>query len=90
MRNRFGESGRGRGNVGFSRAFLYAGAKNLVLSLWKVNDASTSNLMTSFYATILNREMGFTQSLAQAKMNLVETETYSHPYFWAPFILIGD
>ncbi len=84
-----GKIAEGEGLLGFSRAFLFAGAKNLLLSLWKVDDASTSQLMSSFYSNHLEKEMPLAESLAQAKKHLIHETKFSHPYFWAPFVLIG-
>jgi tetratricopeptide (TPR) repeat protein len=81
--------------LGLMRAFLYAGAKSLVLSQWAVNDRSTSQLMQSFYQ---NLRLGQTKGVAlrRAQLELLgETQSvsdcaYAHPYFWAPFFLVGD
>ena len=70
---------------------MYAGAKNLIVSLWQVSDASTSELMIDFYQQHLNHSsnMIFADDLRKAKLKLIASENYSDPYFWAPFILIG-
>ena len=90
------ETGRGKllkgeGLVGLSRAFLAAGARSLVVSLWRVNDRSTSLLMEAFYLN-LKEGLGKAEALHQAKLALMKVEEgrYAHPYYWAPFILIGD
>lgn len=85
-----GKVAEGEGMLGFSRAFLYAGAKNLVVSLWKVNDASTAALMTGFYNNFLEKDMHYSGALAKAKLDLIRSDEYSHPYYWAPFVLIGQ
>ncbi len=84
-----GKIAEGEGLLGFSRAFLYSGAKNLMLSLWKVNDVSTSELMVDFYSGVLDRNEPFAASLATAKKDLIKAG-FSHPFYWAPFILIGE
>ena len=83
-----GKIAEGEGLLGFSRAFMFAGAKNLLLSLWKVDDTSTSQLMSNFYSNHLENEMPLAESLAQAKKQLIHGTKFSHPYFWAPFVLI--
>jgi hypothetical protein len=85
-----GKFSKGEGVIGLSRALVYAGAKNLVVSFWSVADESTSELMTDFYATLLkNQEKGFRYALQQSKLKMIRTAKFSDPYYWAPFVLIG-
>jgi CHAT domain-containing protein len=74
--------------LGLSRACLYAGASSLLLSLWRVEDQSVAELMKTFYSQLLAGKRKGT-ALRQAQLTLLQTETYRHPFFWAPFILIG-
>jgi len=69
-----GKLSRGEGLLGLSRGFLYAGAKNLLVSLWQVNDASTARLMHEFYAGILAGQSR-AEALRQAKLHLIQSET---------------
>jgi len=81
----------GEGILGLSRAFLYAGAKNLMVSLWKVADRSTAQLMGSFYREHLNnREKNYAYALRQAKLNMISSENFNAPYYWSAFVLIGE
>jgi CHAT domain-containing protein/Tfp pilus assembly protein PilF len=73
--------------VGFSRAFIYAGAPTVVSSLWSVSDESTVSLMETFYAN-LRKGMPKDVALQRAQMTLMEH--FPQPYHWASFILIGD
>lgn len=81
--------------LGLMRAFLSAGAASLLLSLWAVEDHSTAQLMKSFYQKM---SQGHTKgsALREAQMQFIaggevgHTEMYTHPYFWAPFFLVGD
>jgi hypothetical protein len=89
-----GASAAGGGDelIGFSRAFLYAGAASLLMSLWRVEDQATAHLMDGFYQTLLDDERKAT-ALRQSQLALLrgnEGYRYRHPYFWAPFVLIGD
>jgi CHAT domain-containing protein/predicted negative regulator of RcsB-dependent stress response len=72
--------------LGLARGLFHAGARSLVLSLWEVNDVSTAKFMTLFY-----RELETGQSkpgaLRQAALRLREQDP--HPFYWAPFLLIG-
>jgi CHAT domain-containing protein len=82
---------RGEGVLGLSRAFFYAGAASVVVSLWNVNDAATAELMKSFYQN-LGRGMPKDEALRQAKLALLKSpqRTWHHPYYWAPFVLVGE
>ncbi len=84
-----GKMYRGEGIVGLSRAFFYAGARNLAVSLWKVDDVATSDLMVSFYAKIISTN-NLSKALASAKRKMASSKKYQHPYYWAPFILLGE
>ena len=84
-----GKIAAGEGILGFSRAFFVAGARNLLLSLWKVNDVSTTELMTHFYKFHLENGIPLAASLRNAKLSLIANPRTSHPYFWAPFVLGG-
>lgn len=88
-----GTAGAGDELMGLSRAFLYAGAPSLLLSLWKVEDRSTAVLMAAFYRAL---HAGATKAAAlrQAQLALLRGEggpdrDDSAPFFWAPFELIG-
>jgi CHAT domain-containing protein len=89
-----GRAGAGDELIGLSRAFLYAGASSLLLSLWKVEDRSTAALMAEFYRA-LRTGSSKAGALRQAQLALLRNELADHadlsaPYFWAPFTLIGD
>nr|NIT61696.1 CHAT domain-containing protein [Fodinibius sp.]NIV16304.1 CHAT domain-containing protein [Fodinibius sp.]NIY30276.1 CHAT domain-containing protein [Fodinibius sp.] len=79
---------RGEGIIGLSRAFQYAGARNLLVSLWRVNDRSTAHLMRDFYA-LLHEGATMPIALQKAKQKMVNQVEYAHPKFWAPFVFIG-
>jgi CHAT domain-containing protein len=72
-----------------SRAFSKAGAPTVVASLWSVNDVSTRDTMTNFY-----KEMAAGQSKAEAlrraQVATMHDPRFAHPYYWAPFIILGD
>jgi CHAT domain-containing protein len=72
--------------MGLVRGLLQAGAQSLVLSLWDVHDQSTKEFMIGFYTRL---QAGLTKAKAmQATMQELR-ESYPHPYYWAPFSLIG-
>jgi CHAT domain-containing protein/Tfp pilus assembly protein PilF len=69
-------------------SFIDAGAPTVVASLWAVNDQSTGILMRYFYENL--KTMSKVEALRRAQIKLTQDPKYSHPYYWAPFILIGD
>jgi CHAT domain-containing protein/tetratricopeptide (TPR) repeat protein len=85
-----GKVAKGEGIVGLSRALQYAGANNIIVSLWQVADASTSQMMIEFYKyNLSNDHHGYNTALRNAKLSLLNSDEYNRPYFWAPFILVG-
>ncbi len=72
--------------IGLVRGLFQAGAQNLVLSLWDVHDASTKEFMLEFYAR-LQQNWSYATALQGAALEL--RRRYPHPYYWAPFTLIG-
>jgi CHAT domain-containing protein len=75
------------GLVGLSWAFLRAGARRVIASLWEVNDASTPKLMDHLYSAITAGEDPAV-ALRNAKLSLLHSQTvYSRPFYWAPFVL---
>ncbi len=85
-----GESAHGEGMVGFARTFLRGGARGVVASLWQVSDESTADLMQAFYASILSGNPP-REALRNAKMEWITSrEGREQPYYWAPFIYIGE
>ncbi|HEV8169064.1 MAG TPA: CHAT domain-containing protein [Pyrinomonadaceae bacterium] len=87
-----GKEKRGEGVMGLTRAFMYAGAPTVGVSLWSVADKSTADLMTDFYRRLLSANEGATSSsaLRGAQLALISGKKYSAPFYWAPFVLVGD
>lgn len=83
--------GGGDEQLGLGRAFLAAGAKSLLMSLWPVEDHATSLLMQQFYQHLLDGDTKV-EALRAAQCHLLHhsTSMYAHPYFWAAFRLVGD
>lgn len=86
------ESGLGvlhasHGVFGLRRAFLIAGAESLVTSLWRIDDRATVGLMEEFYRQLLTVKRERSSALRMAMQT--QRAKYPHPYYWAPFILIG-
>ena len=84
-----GEVRSGEGVYGLRRALALAGAESQLISLWKVNDEATRDLMAGFYQKLTAGE-GRSEALRQVQLKLLRTGEYSHPYFWAGFIMSGQ
>jgi CHAT domain-containing protein/predicted negative regulator of RcsB-dependent stress response len=87
-----GKEKRGEGVMGLTRAFMYAGAPTVGVSLWSVADKSTADLMTDFYQRLLSTSATTTTSgaLRGAQLAMISGKKYSAPFYWAPFVLVGD
>ena len=81
---------RGEGMVGLTRAFMYAGTPSVLVSLWSVKDASTATLMTDFYKNLIKEKLSKTDALRKAQLSMLGNEKFAHPFYWAPFVLVGD
>lgn len=81
----------GEGMIGLTRAFFYAGAESVAVSLWNVNDIATAALMRSFYKN-LQQGKAKDEALRAAKLELLKGQqrAWRHPYYWAAFVLVGD
>ena len=84
-----GRIARGDEVLGFTRSFLSAGASGLLVSLWPVADNSTELLMSTFYARLANGAQAV-DAMRSAQVEVLRTPRFAHPFFWAPFVLIGD
>jgi CHAT domain-containing protein len=83
-------NGGGDEQLGLGRAFLAAGASSLVMSLWSVEDKATSDLMQLFYQNLMRGDSK-AQALQNAQCGLLQqSSSYTHPYFWAAFRLVGE
>jgi CHAT domain-containing protein len=81
---------RGEGVQSFSRAFLAAGARSTVTTLWRVADAPTADFMRVFYHH-LQRGVSRAEALRRAKLRFITSDSeLAHPHFWAAFVLTGD
>ena len=85
-----GEVANGEGVYGLRRAFALAGAETQLMSLWNVSDYGTQSLMARYYEN-LTAGMGRSEALRAVQLEMIEQGgEYSHPYYWAAFILAGD
>ena len=75
--------------VGLTRAFLTAGADNVLASLWRVEDLATARLMERFYADLLSGASP-PEALAASQRSLIRDQDTAHPFYWAGFSLVGE
>ena len=83
--------GDDRATLGLAGLAVRSGARSTLASLWSVNDQSTAELISGFY-TYLSQVPGISkaEALKQAQLDLIHSDHYSHPFYWAPFILVGN
>jgi CHAT domain-containing protein len=85
----FSEMPAGDEFVGLTRAFMTAGSRAVMATLWEVNDHSTGQFMVDFYRRM--PAMGKARALTAAQQAMrAKGGRYSQPYFWAPFVLVGS
>ncbi|MDD6487341.1 MAG: CHAT domain-containing protein [Spirochaetales bacterium] len=77
----------GDGMTGLSRAFMVAGSRHVGVTLWQVDDEATADFMTRMYKKIEKRGMTYEQAYRQTKAEFIKSDDYSHPYYWAAFVL---
>ncbi|NEN90254.1 MAG: CHAT domain-containing protein [Okeania sp. SIO3H1] len=85
-----GEEIRGEGLVSLTRGFMYAGAKRVVVSLWSVEDNSTSELMQNYYRKMLEKDKNPVEAMREAQLEMLSSENWKAPYYWAPFVVQGE
>jgi CHAT domain-containing protein len=85
-----GKVKRGEGVVGLSRAFMYAGATTVGVTLWSVADKPTAELMTDFYQRLLGPNPSPSDAMREAQLAMISGKKNSAPFYWAPFVLVGE
>jgi len=80
---------KAEGVVGIARAFLGAGARSVLVSLWAIDDEATLEFMKTFYLQLVKGKSA-SESLNQAMKCMRESDKFSAVKYWAPFVLIGD
>jgi len=79
-----------RAALGLAGVALKAGARSVMASLWAVSDVSTSRLVSLFFENLKNAKLTKAQALQRAQQHLLAEDEYKHPFYWAPFVLIGN
>jgi CHAT domain-containing protein len=85
-------AGDNRAGLGMAGMAIRSGARSTLATLWSVQDRSTSFLMTEFYKKLTQPKTNLTkaEALRQAQLTLVNSPEYRHPFYWAPFVLVGN
>ncbi|MBD2182369.1 CHAT domain-containing protein [Aerosakkonema funiforme] len=79
-----------RATLGLAGVALRSGARSTLATLWSVRDESTAQLMIEFYRQLTNTPSSKANALRQAQLNLLRHPSYNHPFFWSPFVLVGN
>ena len=85
-----GKKIKGEGLVGLTRGFMYAGSPRLLVSLWKVDDEATAEIMTRFYRLMLEKKLLPVEALREAQLEMKQETEWKAPYYWAAFVLQGE
>jgi CHAT domain-containing protein/tetratricopeptide (TPR) repeat protein len=85
-----GQEVKGEGLVGLTRGFMYAGTPRVMVSLWSVDDAGTSELMSRFYKKMLQENLKPVAALRAAQIEMWQDTRWKAPYYWAAFTLQGE
>ncbi|NJR64375.1 MAG: CHAT domain-containing protein [Leptolyngbyaceae cyanobacterium CRU_2_3] len=83
-------AGDDRAALGLAGIAIRSGARSTLASLWKVNDESTTAFMAQFYRELIQPGISKTAALRNAQIALLHDSQYQQPFFWAPFVLVGN
>ncbi|ELS02510.1 hypothetical protein Xen7305DRAFT_00022240 [Xenococcus sp. PCC 7305] len=85
-------TGDSRAALGMAGIAVRSGARSTLATLWSVKDQSTTFLMDEFYRDLIQSESSVNKagSLRQAQLALINSEDFSHPFYWSPFVLVGN
>jgi CHAT domain-containing protein len=83
-------AGDNRAALGLAGVAIQSGARSTLATLWSVNDASTKKAMIAFYDNLVNKKMTKAEALRLVQIKFFQDEKYSHPYFWAPYVMVGN
>ncbi|MDJ0636536.1 MAG: CHAT domain-containing protein [Xenococcaceae cyanobacterium MO_188.B29] len=83
-------AGDKRAVLGLAGVAVRSGARSTLATLWAVQDRSTADLMVRFYETLNQPGLSKAEALRQAQLSLLRSPQYQHPFYWAPFVLVGN
>lgn len=79
-----------RAALGMAGIAVRSGARSTLASLWSVQDRSTAELMSQFYQQLSQPQVSRAEALRRSQRSLLQSAEYAHPYYWSPFVLIGN
>ncbi len=79
-----------RATLGLAGVAVRSGARSTMATLWSVQDQSTADLMVQFYKSLNQPQISKADALRQGQLSLLHSSEYKHPYYWAPFVLVGN
>jgi CHAT domain-containing protein len=83
-------TGDKRAALGLAGLAVRSGVRSTIATLWSVNDQSTSEAIVEFYRYLIQSDGNRAEALRQAQLSLLKQKKYQHPYYWAPFVLLGN
>ncbi|MGI0493589.1 CHAT domain-containing protein [Alkalinema pantanalense CENA528] len=82
--------GDDRAALGMAGVAVRSGARSTLATLWQVNDRSTAEFVTKFYQSLVQPQTNKAQAVRDAQLALIHSAAFNHPFYWAPFILVGN
>jgi CHAT domain-containing protein len=76
--------------LGLAGMAVRAGARSTLATLWSVNDRATAELMSKFYQELATKHVPKAEAIRQAQLQLLHSQWYKHPFYWAPYVLLGN
>ena len=83
-------TGDKRAALGLAGMAVRAGARSTLATLWSVNDRATAELMSKFYQELATKHIPKVEAIRQAQLQLLHSRWYKHPFYWAPYVLLGN
>jgi CHAT domain-containing protein len=82
--------GDNRAALGIAGVAVRAGARSTLATLWSVNDDATSALMRQFYQELAKPSVTKAEAIRRAQQSILQDPNWQHPYYWAPYVLVGN
>jgi CHAT domain-containing protein len=79
-----------RAALGLAGVAMRAGTRSTLASLWVVSDEATASLMTAFYEELAKNQATKAEALRRAQLTILQDKEFTHPYYWAPFVMVGN
>lgn len=83
-------AGDKRATLGLAGLAVRSGARSTLATLWSVSDESTAEFMAEFYRELFQTQVSKAEAVRQSQLILLKKSKYEHPYYWAPFVLVGN